>query len=128
MFWVEYRACKVIQTRVLCIWMAPAAFYNEICVINVLPNSINDLYPPFFGRSYCSEWSPGSEGKLTRDCCSLGDLVVVITLLLQQGTATKKPTKSNKAIKNDLVKHKWTLKKLVSKKHCKKLFSKAKKH
>ena len=30
--------------------------------------------------------------------------------------------------KNDLVKHKWTVKKSVRKKHCKKLFSKAKKH
>ena len=43
LFWVESRACKAPQTRVASIWGPLGAFYNEICVTNVLQHSVTAI-------------------------------------------------------------------------------------
>ena len=44
LFWVESRACKAPKTWVASIWRPLGAFYNEICLTNVLQNGITDNF------------------------------------------------------------------------------------
>ena len=45
LFWVAFRACKAIKTKVISIWRALGAFYNETSLTNVLLNNNICHYP-----------------------------------------------------------------------------------